>query len=34
VALGEGTAVMAGALCQLSDGPRLAAVTMQLGQAL
>ncbi len=34
VVLGEGTALMAGALFQLTGGPRLAAFTTQLGQAL
>jgi hypothetical protein len=34
VALGESTALMAGALFQLSGGPRLASLTTQLGQAL
>lgn len=34
VALGESAALMAGALFQLSGGPRLASFTTQLGQAL
>lgn len=34
VALGESTALVAGALFQLSGGPRLASFTTQLGQAL